>query len=265
MSAPFFLLNPAAHDPRFSGRCALTVMAKAPVPGRVKTRLSPPLSPEQAAALNTHFLRDTLASLGAAAEQCPAHCVVSYTPVGQEAAFQGILPLGTPLLPQRGDGFGERLLTTAADLFGCGFSAVCLIDSDSPTVPTGEFVRAVQGLLPAPGEVAKRAVLGRSDDGGYYLLGLTAPHAHLFADIPWSTEAVADKTVQRAAELALPVTLLRTWFDVDDQSSLDRLRRELTGEPGIPQGYAAPHTRLFLQTLACDLQPVESGSAHGGR
>ena len=267
MTAPFPLLDPAVRDTRFAGRCALTVMAKAPVPGRVKTRLSPPLTAEQAATLNTHFLRDTLASLGTAAAQCPAECVVSYTPVGQEAAFAGILPPGTLLLPQRGDGFGERLLTTAADLFACGFSAVCLIDSDSPTVPTGEFTRAVQTLLPAPGEVADRAVLGPSEDGGYYLLGLTAPHARLFAEITWSTEIVADETEQRAAEINLPMTRLRTWFDVDDQRSLERLRRELAGEPGTPQGvlhgYAAPHTRAFLETLAGDLQPVESGGAHG--
>ncbi len=259
------MLNAAAREARFAGRCALTVMAKAPVPGRVKTRLSPPLTPEQAAALNTHFLRDTLASLGAAAEQCPADCVVSYTPVGQEAAFGGILPPHTLLLPQRGDGFGERLLTTAADLFACGFSAVCLIDSDSPTVPTEEFVRAVETLLPAPGEIAQRAVLGRSDDGGYYLLGLSAPHARLFADITWSTEVVADQTEQRAAEIGLPVTRLRTWFDVDDQHSLERLRRELAGEPGLPRGYTAPHTRAFLETLARDLQPVGSGGVHDRR
>ena len=263
MTAPFAILDPARCDARFSGRCALTVMAKAPVPGRVKTRLCPPLTAEQAAALNTHFLRDTMASLGLAAEQCPADCVVSYTPVGEEAAFRGILPPGTLLLPQRGDGFGERLLTTAADLFACGFSAVCLIDSDSPTVPTEEFVRAVETLLPAPGAVADCVVLGRSDDGGYYLLGLTAPHARLFADITWSTAAVAEESEERAAELALPLTRLRTWFDVDDASSLERLRRELAGEPGTPRGYAAPHTRGFLEALAGEPASVGSGGAHG--
>ena len=220
-------------------------MAKAPTPGKVKTRLSPPLTAGQAALLNTHFLRDTLASLGAAARECPADCVISYTPVGQEEAFRGIVPDTTLLLPQRGDGFGERLLTTAIDLFRCGFSAVCLIDSDSPTVPTAEWVRAARTLLPAPGEAAHRAVLGRSDDGGYYLLGLTAPHAQLFADITWSTASVAAETAERAAALNLPVTELAAWFDVDDRDSLARLRRELAA--GI--GYPAPHTRAFLSQL----------------
>ncbi len=272
---PFRILDPAAPPlpGEFAHRCAFTVMAKAPIAGKVKTRLSPPLTPAQAAALNCDFLRDTLANLGEAAAQCAADCVVSYTPVGQEAAFTSILPESTLLVPQRGDGFGERLLATAADLFACGFSAVCLIDSDSPTVPTAEFVRAAQTLLPANGEdraVLSRVVLGRSGDGGYYLLGLAHPHARLFADIDWSTERVADQTEQRAAELALPLTQLATWYDVDDAASLARLRAEFASElaSGPAHAYPAPHTRAFLRALDAhlpDLQAAASGSAleHG--
>ena len=259
MIPAFRILNPAVASHEFTGRCAFTVMAKAPIPGKVKTRLSPPLTPAQAAALNADFLRDTLANLGEAATHSPADCVVSYTPVGQEDAFAGILPANTLLLPQRGDSFGERLFSTATDLFACGYSAVCLIDSDSPTVPTDEFIRAAQTMLPAPGVIARRAVLGRSDDGGYYLIGLTAPEPRLFADITWSTALVADETEARAAELNLPVTLLRTWYDVDDAQSLDRLQKEASGDPSVPAGYLAPYTRAFLQTL------VPLGTLHGVR
>ena len=267
MSQPFRVLDAAIRLQEFAGQCALTVMAKAPVPGKVKTRLSPPLTPLQAAELNADFLRDTLASLGDAAQASRARCVVSYTPVGQEAAFTGILPESTLLLPQRGDGFGERLLTTAADLFACGFNAVCLIDSDSPTVPTSEFVRAVKALLPVPGQVEDCAVLGRSTDGGYYLLGLTRPHAQLFEAISWSTELVGDETAERARELGLLVVELRTWYDVDDAASLDRLRREMAGERGVPAGYAAPNTRAFLLGLqTAQPAPVQAGAvAHGAR
>ena len=125
---------------------------------------------------------------------------------------------------------------------------MCLIDSDSPTVPTNEYVRAVEALLPH----GERIVLGRSEDGGYYLIGLTAPHAGVFADIAWSTAAVAEQTEQRAQEAGLPVAGLATWYDVDDRISLDRLRREMAGEPGVPQGYAAPHTRAFLARLGAE-------------
>ena len=242
MSHPFRVLDPGVPSGEWAGRCALTVMAKAPVPGKVKTRLSPPLSPSEAAGLNAAFLRDTFENLQAAARTCTAACVVSYTPAGQEGAFGGILPTETLLLPQRGDGFGERLLLTAGDLLACGFGSVCLIDSDSPTVPTGEFVRAVELL----GHGDPGAVLGRSDDGGYYLLGLGQAHRRLFEEISWSTELVAEQTATRARELGLALTELRPWYDVDDADSLARLREELrTGGDGYP----APHTRAFLQML----------------
>ncbi len=243
------ILDSQQPSASFNGRCALTVMAKAPVPGKVKTRLSPPLTPEQAAELNAAFLRDTLANLGAAAAACHADCVVSYTPVGQEAAFAGILPPSTLLLPQRGDGFGERLLATATDLLQCGYTAVCLIDSDSPTVPTAAFVQAVETLLRGAAGGESPVTLGWSDDGGYYLIGLTQPHARLFADITWSTDAVSRQTEERAAELGLPLTRLATWYDVDDAQSLARLHAELRGDPGTPTGYAAEHTRRFLLQL----------------
>jgi rSAM/selenodomain-associated transferase 1 len=247
MSHPFRILDPSRPEAGFAGKCALAVMAKAPRPGKVKTRLSPPLTPEQASALNSCFLRDTVESLDAAVLTAPAHWVISYTPAGEEAAFRGILPDGALLIPQRGDGFGERLLFTAEDLLSCGFSAVCLIDSDSPTVPTAEFARAAQMLL-APG---KRAVLGASEDGGYYLIGLQQPHTHLFAEITWSTDLVTRQTLERAAEIELPVELLQLWYDVDDAVSLQRLHTELFDpESDLPRGYPAPNTREYLAGLA---------------
>ncbi len=247
MTHPYRILDPAKSNPEFKGRCALTVMAKAPRPGKVKTRLSPPLTPAQASDLNACFLRDTVASLHAATLKVPAECVISYTPLGEEAAFRGVLPDGALLIPQRGGDFGERLLATAQDLFACGFAAVCLIDSDSPTVPTEEFLNATTLLL-TPGD---RAVLGPSEDGGYYLIGLQQPRPHLFKDITWSTSAVTTQTLQRAIEVQLPVELLREWYDVDDAASLARLQSELFDpHSNLPQGYAAPETRAYLTQLA---------------
>ena len=242
-SHPYRILNPAQADAGFAGRCALAVMAKAPVPGKVKTRLSPPLRPAEAAELNACFLRDTMASLLAAAAEVPATVVISYTPAGAEADFMGIVPPQVVLLPQRGDLFGERLLATAQDLFACGFSAVCLIDSDSPTVPTTEFCRAVQSLL----QPARRAVLGPSMDGGYYLIGLQSAEPQVFERIAWSTAAVAGQTLERCREIELPVTLLRGWYDVDDAASLQHLHDEFAA--GGP-GYEAPCTREYLTALA---------------
>lgn len=246
----FTILDPQ-QQPENSRReqCALAVMAKAPRPGRVKTRLSPPLSPAQASDLSRCFLRDTAESLAAAASETGAALVVSYTPIGDEALFEGVLPAGFELLPQRGENFGERLLQTAGDLFACGFASVCLIDSDSPTVPGTAYEQAVRELT-RPGD---RVVLGPAADGGYYLIGLKAPHAQLFEGIRWSTSDVYGDTLDRARALHLEIAELPLWYDVDDPASLDLLRAELLA--GIAPGYAtmpgyrAEHTARLLGSL----------------
>ena len=127
------------------------------------------------------------------------------------------------MLPQRGDEFGERLYFAVEDLFKCGFDSVCLIDSDSPTVPAENFEQAVELLSTSE----DRVVLGPSDDGGYYLIGVKKPHRHLFEQIDWSTERVLNQTMQRATEIGIEVKLLPTGYDVDDDVSLRRLCNEL--------------------------------------
>ncbi len=223
--------------------CALAVMAKAPRPGKVKTRLSPPLTPGQASALNICFIRDTTENIQQVTEAGNSAGLVAYTPVGDERAFDGLLPTGFRLLPQRGDGFGERLLYACEDLFACGFSAVCLIDSDSPTMPQEALLQAVERLSRA----GDRIMLGPTDDGGYYLIGLKRLHHRVFEQIDWSTERVFEQTLERAREIGLTTELLPTWYDVDDAETLERLRRELTAPPGV--GYDAKHTRAYVASL----------------
>src|SRR5262249_46633800 len=167
-----------------------------------------------------------------------------YTPVGIESAYTDILPVDFSLLPQRGDEFGERLYLAIEDLFKCGFASVCLIDSDSPTVPAENFARAVELLSTSE----DRVVLGPSDDGGYYLIGVKKLYQHLFEQIDWSTERVFNQTIQRATEIGLEIKLLPTGYDVDDAASLRRLCDELMGENA--GGGVAPNTRKFLVSIA---------------
>jgi rSAM/selenodomain-associated transferase 1 len=246
--------------------CVLAVMTKAPQAGRVKTRLVPPLTPEEAAELNKCFLRDTAAAISTACsrrpmgdagrtdlkpEACASHSeaattacgVAVYTPIGAESAYINLLPADFSLLPQRGDKFGERLYFAVEDLFKCGFESVCLIDSDSPTVPAENFAKAVE-LLDTRED---RVVLGPSDDGGYYLIGVKKPHWHLFEQIDWSTERVLEQTIQRATESRLEAKLLPTGYDVDDEASLRRLCNELLGKQSAHS--IAPNTRRFLARL----------------
>src|SRR5438067_13819868 len=159
------------------GFCALAIMTKAPRAGTVKTRLQPPLTPEEAAELNVCFLRDTARAISGAGEE--ARGVAVYTPDEARHEYDEILPRDFKLLPQRGDGFGERLLLATEDLLRVGFQSCCLIDSDSPTVTAEAYREAVDALQ----SNAKRVVLGPTDDGGYYLIGMKHTYVHLFADI----------------------------------------------------------------------------------
>lgn len=240
---PYKVLQPGQAAGVAVDCCALAVMAKAPRPGKVKTRLSPPLTPDQASALNICFLRDTAENIQQVTDASNSAGLVAYTPVGDEAAFDGLLPPGFQLLGQRGDGFGERLLYACEDLFACGFGAVCLIDSDSPTMPQDALLQAVERLSRG----GDRMVLGGCEDGGYYLIGVKRPHPRLFEQIDWSTERVFDQTMQRAREIGLSVEPLPTWYDVDDAATLERLQREMH----VPDAaaYDAKHTRVYLQSL----------------
>src|SRR3954451_22572005 len=261
----FRILDPNLPDRGARGACALAVMTKAPHAGRVKTRLVPPLTPEEAAELNKCFLRDTAAAISRACTRRPGDerksdfksesgashnetaadgCGIAvYTPVGAESAYIGIIPADFCLLPQRGEKFGERLYFALEDLFDCGFESVCLIDSDSPTVPAENFQQAVELLSMSEDGV----VLGPSDDGGYYLIGVKKPHRHLFEQIDWSTARVLIQTMQRATEMGLELKFLLTGYDVDDGISLQRLRKDLLTDTTAPD--VAPHTREFLASF----------------
>ncbi len=240
----FRILDPNVPSQNARGLCALAVMTKAPQAGQVKTRLVPPLEPDEAAALNKCFLRDTAAAISNAATGKDACGIGVYTPIGAESVYADILPINFSLLPQRGAQFGERLYFAALDLFKCGFKSVCLIDSDSPTVPAENFAQALKHLQ-RPGD---RIVLGPCDDGGYYLIGLKKPHTELFERIDWSTARVLAQTMQNAAKIGLEVKLLPVEYDIDDGAALRRLSNELLSQNA--RDSVAPNTRKFLARIA---------------
>ena len=244
MKAAHRVLDPSVLKAGASERCALAVMTKAPRAGQVKTRLVPPLTPDEAAQLNVCFLRDTAAAIAEAVDEI-ARGIAVYTPVGAEAAYIDILPSNFELVAQRGDKFGERLANAAEDLFRIGFQSVCLIDSDSPTVSAKIYAGAAH-LLSNPGD---RIVLGPADDGGYYLIGMKQNHRQLFDGIDWSTHHVLDQTMKRAVELKPPVELLPTFYDVDDRATLRRLCTDLLDKKSTLASDIAPETRRFLREI----------------
>ncbi|MDE2058859.1 MAG: TIGR04282 family arsenosugar biosynthesis glycosyltransferase [candidate division NC10 bacterium] len=214
---------------------ALAVMARAPEPGQVKTRLVPPLSDTSAAELYRCLLLDKLQQVAGLPGIDP---YLAYTPIEARQSMLPLLPETFTLIPQAGSTLGDRLHRLSAILLERGHPAAILIDSDSPTLPTPYLLDAIARLQSGTTDL----VLGPAEDGGYYLIGLKRPCRALFDDIPWSGPTVFNETLHRAATLRLQVATLPSWFDVDTPDDLTRLRCDLatTGTT------VAPYTRYFL-------------------
>jgi uncharacterized protein len=221
---------------------AIGIFCKTPAPGQSKTRLSPPLRPEDCAAISACFIRDLSATVDQVTGDGGAVGYAVYTPRGTETALRALLPASFRLLPQCEGDFGVRLATATRELLARHAGAI-LVNADSPTLPAS--------ILRAAVDATRRAgvVLSPALDGGYTLIGLSKMHERLFEDIPWSTSKVHQRTVERAREIGLNVASVPGWYDVDDDASLALLQAEFAGE-ALPfasePGAAAPATRSYL-------------------
>jgi uncharacterized protein len=217
-------------------RSAVAIMAKAPQSGQVKTRLCPPLSYREAAELYRCFLLDKIAQVNTLQRAAP---VVSYSPDDSRPLFEDLTPPHFMLIPQHGDDLGARLLFTFDRLFRQGFTQVIVIDSDTPTLPTAYLEQALMLIAERVNDV----VLGPTEDGGYYLIGLRQSHRELFEQMPWSTSQVFPETRRRSEQYGLTVACTEYWYDVDTPEDLSRLRESLDQ---IQDGLAR-QTRQFLR------------------
>jgi len=233
-------------DRSADGKCAIGIFIKAPKAGSSKTRLSPPFTPAECAALSRCFLKDTAENISnVAREKKDVIGIGVYAPVGSKRNFQVLLPADFLLIPQRGEDLGERLRNAAEDLFSAGFGSVCFIGADSPTLPPSYLARMVDYL----GRFRNGMAIGPSADGGYYAIGLKKAIPRLFEDIDWSTDRVFEQTKARINELGIPRLILPAWYDVDDEPALRRLFDDLypTGSmQGARLAYPALHTKRFL-------------------
>lgn len=225
--------------PRFPN--ALLVVAKRPAPGRTKTRLTPPLSPQQACALYECFLKDTLDLVREIPSVQP---VIAYLPAYEKAYFNNLAP-DFELLEQAGSDLGSRLDNALTRYLTGGYGKVVIMNSDGPTLPPSYLQMAFETL-----ERDADVVLGPCEDGGYYLIGLKQPAPRLLRDVRMSTAHVTADTLTLAEEMGLQAALLPCWYDVDDVDSLARLIRELDGS----SSGRASHTRAMVRDL---LQSVD--------
>ena len=208
----------------------LAVFAKAPLPGQVKTRLVPPLTPDQGAELYRCMLLDTIAQV----RTLPVDIVIFYH--GDECFFRALAP-DVLLLPQQEGGLGERLESAFTALSFLGYRTRVAIGTDAPDLPLGYIEEAFRLI-----ESGSDVVFGPAEDGGYYLVGLEGASGGIFRDIPWSGPQVLAVSRQRAREAGFVEALLPTWYDVDSYEDLLR--------PGLyDPGNGAPLTRGFLGEL----------------
>jgi len=212
---------------------ALIVVAKQPAPGRTKTRLSPPLTHEQASALYECFLSDTLDQMRQVNE---ARRVIAYLPLDAQDYFRHFAP-DFELIPQNGHDLGSRLDHALTGYLSQGYERAVIMDSDSPTLPPSYLSQAFNALADSA-DVA----LGPCDDGGYYLIGIKNPVPRLLREVQMSTPTVAAETIALAEEEGLKVSLLPMWYDIDDAASLLRLMKEVENL----NSNVATHTRKFL-------------------
>ncbi|MFG1697625.1 TIGR04282 family arsenosugar biosynthesis glycosyltransferase [Nonomuraea sp. NPDC049309] len=191
------------------------VIAKEPVPGRVKTRLVPPLTPEEAAALAGAALEDTLRTVA----EVPA--------AGRVLALDGApgpwLPAGFTVLPQRGDGLDERLAAAFEDAHRLRPGPMVLIGMDTPQVAPGMLADALALLG------RYDAVFGPATDGGFWLLGLRIPATALLLGVPMSEPVTGEIQLRRLREAGMSVALMPRLTDVDTMADAIEVARLAPG------------------------------------
>ena len=219
----------------------LVVVAKAPVPGEVKTRLHPQLTIDEATDLYRCFLQDRIKEIGRLTE---IDLAISYTPEESKEYFSRFITNGFHLFPQRGKNLGERLSNIFKDKLADKYDAVSIIDSDTPDLPRSIVQQSFQLLM----SNGVDAVFGPCDDGGYYLVAMRRPQPDLFQHIPWSTEAVLAATLERASAIGLKAELLPRWNDLDTFEDLiefyNRHRHQLS-----EKNWAGQHTLNYLSRI----------------
>jgi len=220
-----------APDPRI-----ILVFARAPVLGKVKTRLATQLEDRVVLQLYRCLILDLLETL----DGLKLPIVICHTPADAGPLFRRWLPDRYGLMPQKGAHLGQRMAAAFQDVFAMGYRQAVLIGSDLPDLPGDYVSQAFSDLHTVD------AVIGPTADGGYYLIGFRGETycPALFETLAWGTPQVLTETLAIAKTENLHITLLPGWMDIDDPADVAAflLRNQ-------PSGSAAPRTRAYLEEL----------------
>jgi rSAM/selenodomain-associated transferase 1 len=199
----------------------LVVFVKDSIPGRVKTRLTPRITPDEAAKLYKAFTLDIISNARKLKRNSVNNVTVAYTPIGAEKAFRKLVKQPTNFLPQKGKNLGERMKNAFKQSFAEGAKRVVIIGTDSPTLPVSYIQKAFYVLKKIP------VVIGPTFDGGYYLVGLSRQNDDIFDGIEWGTSRVFGQTLTRIKSVNTQVYVLPPWYDVDTSEDLEFLKSHL--------------------------------------
>lgn len=195
-------------------RPLVIIFAKAPIAGRVKTRLG--ADPVQAATLHASFVRDTLGMVETLRDEADLELSTD-RPTDEWAEFS--IPLS---LQSEGD-LGQRMFNAMDGALSRGRRQVVIVGSDSPLLPPAHL----GCLLKSTADLA----LGPTDDGGYYAIACRKTASAMFDGVRWSTASTLADTLAAAGRCGLKADLGSTWFDVDLRGDLDRLLELLKRDP----------------------------------
>jgi rSAM/selenodomain-associated transferase 1 len=223
----------------------VVVFAKAPEPGRVMTRLAADIGPESAVGLYRCFLADIAAQVGRldTSLERPVRAVFAYAGDPDHPDFEPFRHAGFEFVSQGEGDLGDRLVRMTEKSFGDGASRLIIIGTDSPTLGPAHF----RGALAALDD--HDVVVGPSFDGGYYMIGLRAPHTTVFEGIDWSTPRVFGQTLRHCRASSLLCEALEFWYDVDTFDDLKMLETHLFDYLRYREPEIAKKTADFVANL----------------
>ena len=203
-------------------RDRLVIFARYPRAGKVKTRLEPALGRDLTVALYRAFLLDAVENWS---RTDVYETAVAVADAEDAAEMRELLASelcestasSVSVVAQRGESLGERMSNALADGFAEGYHRVCVIGSDHPTLQLALLLEAY-----SPDDTCD-VVVGESEDGGYWMIGMDAVHTELFTGMPFSCDTVFAETLRRADALGLSVRCVERWYDVDEGRDLERL------------------------------------------
>jgi len=223
-------------------QAALVLMSRAPVPGKTKTRLESHLKAEECAELHQAFLKDINSKLlNLKKIYSRLDLYLSYTPAESSSLFAKIIDEEFTRIPQRGKNLGARMYNAVVDAYQKSKLPVIITGSDLPLLDIDIFKEALAGLK------ERDIVIGPSEDGGYYLIGMKKADKFLFDFEKWGNASVLEQTIREASKHNLKSHFLPEISDVDTFKELLELRSKLINKDGI-SNYPR-HTKELLDQI----------------